>query len=99
MVARIDNLLKENWYKIPGMELNGPEGLETPVRTTTSTEFETSLLGQRMLINALATYKQWKVDNNLLGNKYYNIPEYRDRFAKENPGAAFILDQLPKEGE
>jgi len=97
MVARIDNLLEKNWYKIPGMELNGPEGLDTPVITTTSTELETSLLGQRILINALATYKQWKVDNNLLDNKYYGIKSYRDAFAEENPTAATILDQLPKD--
>ena len=97
MVARIDNLLKENWYKLPGMKINGPEGLETPVRTTLSTKMAYSLAGQRILINALATYKQWKVDNDLLGNDYYHIPEYRDRFAKENPGAAAVLDLLPKE--
>tara|TARA_R110002072_G_scaffold287464_4_gene453142 strand:- start:15449 stop:16402 length:954 start_codon:yes stop_codon:yes gene_type:complete len=97
MVARIDNLLKDNWYKLPGMDLNGPEGLDTPVRTTTSREMVSSLLGQRILINALATYKQWKVDNNLLGNKYYGIQHYRDAFAEDNPIEAAILDQLPKE--
>jgi RHS repeat-associated protein len=97
MVARIDDLLEKNWYKIPGMELNGPEGLDTPVRTTTSSELETSLIGQRILINALATYKQWKVDNNLLNNNYYGIKSYRDAFAEENPAAADILDLLPKD--
>ena len=93
MVARIDNLLEKNWYKIPGTELNGPEGVDTPVRTTTSTEMEGSLMGQRILINALATYKQWKIDNDLGNKDLYK--DNREAFGKDNPVTAEILDRTP----
>ena len=53
-----------------------------------------AMMGQRTVIQSLATYKQWKADNNLTGNKYYNISFYRDRFAKAHPSSAFILDQV-----
>jgi len=93
MVTRIDNLYKKNRWKISGMELNGPEGVDTPLRTTTSTEFEASLLGQRMLINALATYKQWKIDNELGNDDKYKTN--REAFGKAHPVTAEILDRTP----
>jgi len=93
MVTRIDNLYKENWYKVLGMDLNGPEGVETPVRTITSTELEGSLAGQRILINALAVYKQWKVDNNLGNDDKYK--DNREAFVKSHPAIGDILDLTP----
>ena len=93
MVTRIDNLLKNNWYKIPGMELNGPEGVDTPVRTRTSSELEGSLLGQRVIINALATYKQWKIDNKLGNNDKYK--DNKEAFGKAHPATSLILGNTP----
>lgn len=95
MIARIDDFIAKNSNKIPGMELSGPEGVETPVRMTTSPEFEWSLFGQRILINALATYKQWKIDNNLGNDDKYK--DHRGDFKKAHPGIVIILDQLPNE--
>jgi hypothetical protein len=95
MVARIDDLYKKNWYKIPGMKLNGPEGVDTPFRETTSTEMESSSVGQRILINALAIYKQWKIDNNLGNDDKYK--DNREAFKKEHSVITKILDQLPED--
>ncbi len=44
------------------------EGVETPLRTSWSGELELAMAGQLDVITALATYKQWKVDNGY-GNK------------------------------
>jgi len=52
-----------------------------------------SLLGQRVLINSLATYKQWKVDNGLGNDNFYQ--DNREAFGKAHPGTALILDQTP----
>jgi RHS repeat-associated protein len=93
MVARIDNLIENNASKIPGMDLDGPDGVDTPVRKHTSLELEGSLIGQRVLINALAIYKQWKVDNKLGNEDKYK--DNRDAFAKEHGATALILDQTP----
>jgi len=92
MVGRIDNFIANNWYKITGMELEGPNDVEKPIRTTDSSEFEATLYGQRILINALATYKQWKVDNNLGNKDLYK--DNREAFKKEYSGTALILDEI-----
>ncbi len=89
MVGRIDELVGS--FLNPFKKI-GVSGVDTPFRTSYSTEMDGSLLGQRMVISSLATYKQWKIDNDLVGNKYYNIPFYHDRFAKAHPGAAQVLD-------
>ena len=89
MVARIDDLVNNS---IPFGRQNGPEGVETPVRTSYSTdEMDFTLLGQRVIINALATYKQWKVDNGLGNHDLYE--NNREAFGKAHPGTAKILDQ------
>ena len=90
MVTRIDNFLKKNWYKIPGTKLEGPDGVETPVRTTSSTELEGTLAGQRVIINALAIYKQWKIDNKLGNDAKYK--DNREAFKKAHSATADILD-------
>jgi len=79
------------------MELEGPAGVETPVRTTTSTEFEGSLYAQRLMISSLATYKQWKVDNNLGNDARYKAN--REAFGKAHPVVAKFLDQTPEAKE
>ncbi|MDO5655049.1 MAG: DUF6443 domain-containing protein [Flavobacteriaceae bacterium] len=86
MVQRIDDFVN------PFKSVNG---IETPVRTSYSTEMDFSMLGQRVLINALATYKQWKVDKELGNDNLYK--DNREAFGKAHPGTAKILDQLPKE--
>jgi RHS repeat-associated protein len=93
MVVRIDNLLEKNWYTIHGMKLNGPEGVDTPVRTTTSLEMEGSLIGQRILINALAIYKQWKIDNKLGNDDKYK--DNKEAFGKAHPATSLILGNTP----
>lgn len=88
MVTRIDKLVASflNPFKT-----NGVEGVETPVRTSYSTEMDFTLLGQRIMINALATYKQWKVDNNLGNDDKYQ--DNREAFVKAHPVTAKILDK------
>ncbi|QTY27300.1 hypothetical protein [Flavobacterium sp. CS20] len=54
---------------------------------------EGSLYGQRIFINALATYKQWKVDNDLGNDDLYK--DNREAFGKAHRGATLILDQTP----
>jgi hypothetical protein len=92
MVKRIDNLVQSNTFLNPLKKTKKIEGVDTPVRTSYSTEADFTLLGQRILINALATYKQWKV-NNELGNK----DEYKNNraaFMKAHPVACKIIDQI-----
>jgi hypothetical protein len=48
-------------------------------------------LGQKKLIGALATYKQWKIENNL-GNQDLYIKN-REAFLKAHTIEAKILDQ------
>jgi RHS repeat-associated protein len=90
MVARIDELVANSTAFGPQ---NGPEGVETPVRTSYSTEMDFTLLGQRMLISSLATYKQWKVDKGLGNDDRYN--DNREAFGKAHPVTAKFLDQTP----
>jgi len=82
MVQRIDDFV--NSFK-------SVEGVETPVRTSYSTEMDFTMLGQRIMISSLATYKQWKIDNNLGNDSKYK--DNREAFGKANPGTAKVLDQ------
>lgn len=80
MVARVDQLL--DGASNPFVKKNKVNGVETPSRTSTSGEMLSAASGQRVLINALAVYKQWKIDN-----KYTNEDTYlklRDKFAKDH---------------
>jgi RHS repeat-associated protein len=88
MVARIDKITAAflNPFKA-----NTVEGVETPVRTSYSTEMDFTLLGQRIIISSLATYKQWKIDNNLGNDSKYK--DNREAFGKAHPATAKILDQ------
>ena len=88
MVARIDKLTAAFLNPFAANEV---EGVETPVRTSYSTEMDFTLLGQRIMINALATYKQWKVDNDLGNDDLYE--DNREAFAEAHPVTAKILDQ------
>lgn len=89
MVKRIDDFVNNNR---PFSERKSLEGTETPVRTSYSTEMDFTLVGQKILIGALAIYKKWKIDNNL-GNEV-NYKENREAFKKANPKTAIILDQI-----
>jgi RHS repeat-associated protein len=68
------------------------KGVETPYRTSWSGEMEFSMKGQSVVISALATYKQWKIDNNK-GNKD-TYDKLRDEFIKENKAVALIIDKI-----
>lgn len=88
MVARIDQLRAAF---INPLVPNKVEGAETPVRTSYSTEMDFTQAGQRIMINALATYKQWKIDNNLGNDNKYK--DNREAFGKVHPVTAKVLDQ------
>ena len=67
-------------------------GVETPYRTSTSGEMELSMAGQEIAIGALATYKQWKIDNGY-GNQH-TYDTLRDQFRKDNKATALLIDQI-----
>lgn len=90
MVNRIDELVANS---TPFGKQNGTEGVETPVRTSYSTEMDFTLIGQKVLIGSLATYKQWKIDNTLGNDNKYK--DNRKAFGKAHPATALILDQTP----
>ena len=59
-----------------------------------------SLLGQRALINSLATYKQWKIDKNytdISKESKQTFSNLRGEFYKVHPSAAAVLDAIPKD--
>ena len=91
MIERIDDLVLS--FLNPFQD-NGVSGVDTPYRTSYSTEMDGTLLGQRNIIKALATYKQWKIDNNLGNDDKYS--DNRDRFAENNEVMALILDLIPQ---
>lgn len=91
MVRRIDDFVGSNATTFPIGNLYGPEGVETPVRTSYSTELDYTLLGQRTMINALAIYKQWKIEKNLGNDNLYKYN--RKAFMMEHPATVLILDQ------
>jgi hypothetical protein len=67
-------------------------GVETPYRTSSSGEMELSMAGQQIVIGALATYKQWKIDNGY-GN-HHTYDTLRDQFKKDNKATAALIDQI-----
>ncbi len=90
MLRRIDELTRSSLNPLKSIKV---EGIETPVRTSYSFERDFSVLGQSIMIDALATYKQWKVDN-----KYTNKDVFKDigdKFRKAHPVAAKVIDQIP----
>jgi RHS repeat-associated protein len=69
-------------------------GVETPFRTSYSVEMDGTMVGQSIVIGALATYKQWKIDNGY-GNKD-TYDKLRAQFVEDNPGTTDIIDLLIK---
>ena len=69
-------------------------GVETPFRTSYSVEMDGTMVGQSLVIDALATYKQWKIDKGFGNTDTYD--KLRTQFAKDNPGTTFIIDLLIK---
>jgi RHS repeat-associated protein len=67
-------------------------GVETPNRTSWSGEMELAMTGQSVIISALATYKQWKIDNGYGNQVTYDT--LRDQFRKDNKAVAFLIDQI-----
>ena len=68
------------------------EGVETPYRKSWSGEMEFAMAGQSVVITALATYKQWKIDH-----KYGNKDTYdklRDQFRKDNKAVSLLIDKI-----
>jgi len=97
MVSRIDKIVAKN---TPFTKWDGVEGVETPVRTSYSTEMDFTLLGQRAMINSLATYKQWKIDNNYLDiskDSKQTFSNLKGEFYKAHPLAAAVIDAIPKD--
>ena len=82
MVARVDQLLAGALN--PFVKKNKVDGVETPYRTSTSGEMLAAASGQRLLINALAVYKQWKIDKGYTNLKKYTYLKLRDEFAKDH---------------
>jgi RHS repeat-associated protein len=68
------------------------KGVETPFRTSYSEEMDMALVGQRIIIDALVTYKEWKIENGY-GNKD-TYERLRDKFKKRNPGTSAIIDLI-----
>lgn len=68
------------------------KGIETPNRTSWSGEMELAMKGQSVIITALATYKQWKIDNGYGNQDTYDT--LRDQFRKENKVVAFLIDKV-----
>jgi RHS repeat-associated protein len=68
------------------------EGVETPFRTSWSGEMDMSMEGQLVVIGALATYKQWKIDNGY-GNKD-TYETLRKDFYKHDALTAAIIDLI-----
>ena len=68
------------------------KGVETPYRTTWSGEMEFAMKGQSVVISALATYKQWKIDNGYGNQHTYDM--LSDQFRKDNKAVAFIIDKI-----
>lgn len=69
-------------------------GIEEPVRKSMSSEAIASLNGQLMMISALATYKQWKIDNGYESKLYSEIG---DQFEEEHNVVAEIVKQALNE--
>lgn len=87
MINRIDALVASFLNPLTD---TGVSGVDTPFRTSYSTEMDGTLMGQRVVIKALATYKKWKIKNNLGNNDLYI--DNREAFAKDHWFTAQILD-------
>ena len=61
-------------------------------RTSYSGEMDASMVGQKIVIIALATYKQWKIVKGY-GNKD-TYDKLRSQFVKDNPGTTDIIDLI-----
>jgi hypothetical protein len=83
MVQRIDD------YKDLSKNV---QGVETPFRTSWSGEMELSMAGQSVVISALATYKQWKIDNGYGNQDTYDT--LSNQFRKENKAVAAVIDLI-----
>jgi RHS repeat-associated protein len=84
-----DMIKRINDYNNPFKQL---EGAETPYRTSWSVEMDLSMQGQLIVIGALATYKQWKI-NNGYGNK--DTYEFlRSKFYEYDPVTAATIDLI-----
>ncbi|MBK8712541.1 MAG: RHS repeat-associated core domain-containing protein [Niastella sp.] len=70
------------------------EGVETPYRTSWSGEMQLSMEGQGIMINALATYKQWKIDKGVESKKW---DELKGDFLKHDPIVGGVIAAIPKE--
>jgi RHS repeat-associated protein len=88
MVTRVKDVLKDIKYS----STIGVNGVETPFRRSTSGEMGLALKGQLTVIEALATYKQWKIDNGY-GNKD-TYDKLRDKFKEGNYLTSAIIDLI-----
>jgi RHS repeat-associated protein len=74
--------------------------IETPVYTRFNFETLFALLGQRILIGALANYKEWKIENGFIG-KEHDFGTVGKRFMREYPLTGLLLwiayKRAPKE--
>jgi RHS repeat-associated protein len=89
MVARVKNLLGD--MESP-FRRNRVGGVETPFRTSTSGEMAAAANGQLIVIGALVTYKQWKIDNNYTNKDTFNT--LRAKFYKYDAITAAVIDLI-----
>jgi len=83
MIQRIENY-KELFKDV--------EGVETPYRTSWSEEMQLAMKGQLVVIGALATYKQWKIDHGYGNQDTYTT--LRSQFAKDHKLVASVIDMI-----
>jgi len=78
---------------------NGEEvtGVETPFRNSVSTEMKLALGGQKFVINALAQYKKWKIDNGYGNNDTFKT--IGKEFAKQDFVNGLIIALLSRNRE
>jgi RHS repeat-associated protein len=89
MIARVRNIISDINHPT---RRNHVAGVEIPFRTSSSGEMRVALDGQLIVISALATYKQWKIDNNYTNRDTYI--QLRDRFFEYDPITATIIDLI-----
>jgi RHS repeat-associated protein len=88
MIFRVGNILQD----IEESGELGVAGVETPFRRSSSGEMRAALIGQLYAISALATYKQWKIDNNYTNGDTYE--KLRDKFKEYDRKTARIIDKI-----
>jgi|GEM_PF-4414575 len=91
MVKRIDQAIISLLNPTKGISV---DGVDRPTRTSYSLEMKDAITGQRIVIEALAIYKQWKIDNGKTNDD--NYASNRKGFSSSHPATALVLDAISK---